>query len=73
MAVQALDSKQGNRRHTLKLLARISKQQVLILVDLGNIGTFISDRLVDILKLSVQPCALAIFKAAGGGQLQCNQ
>jgi hypothetical protein len=57
----------------LKLLARIGKQHVLILVDSGSIRTFISDRLVDILKLLVQPCASASFKAADGGQLQCNQ
>jgi 5S rRNA maturation endonuclease (ribonuclease M5) len=73
MAVQAPNSKQGNRCQTLKLLARIGKQQVLILVDSGSIGTFISDKLVDILKLSVQACASASFKAADGGQLQCNQ
>lgn len=42
-------------------------------MDLGSIGTFIGDRLVDILKLPVQHCAMASFKAAGGGSLQCNK
>jgi hypothetical protein len=40
--------KEGNkvRRQTLKLLARIGKQQLLVLVDSGSIGTFVSDKLV---------------------------
>lgn len=42
-------------------------------MDSGSIGTFISDSLVDILKLPVQPCVMASFKAAGGGSFQCNQ
>lgn len=67
MTVQAQESKQGTRRQTLKLLAQIGKQQVLILVDSGSIGTFISDHLVTTMKLPVQPCAPANFKAADGG------
>lgn len=46
MAVQAQEFKSRNRRQTLKLLAHIGKQQVLILVDSGSVGTFVSDRLV---------------------------
>jgi hypothetical protein len=71
--VQAQEPEQGSRRQTLKLLAHIGKQQVLIFVDSGSIGTFISDRLVTTLKLPVQPCATASFKAADGGQLQCTE
>jgi hypothetical protein len=73
MTVQDQESKQGTKRQTLKLLAQIGKQQVLILVDSGSIGTFISDRLVTTLKLPVQPCAQANFKVADGGQLQCTE
>jgi hypothetical protein len=38
-------------RQTLKLLAQIGKHSVLMLVDSGSIGTFVSDQLVKHLKI----------------------
>lgn len=73
MAVQTSDQHRHTRRQTLKLLAQIGSQQVLVLVDSGSIGTFVSDRLVDVLKLPVDQCQPAQFKAADGGQLLCSQ
>lgn len=46
LAVQSPTSETKGRRQTLKLLAHIGKQQVLVLVDSGSIGTFVSDKLV---------------------------
>jgi hypothetical protein len=43
MAVQEKGENPKAKRQTLKLLAHIGKQQVLVLVDSGSIGTFISD------------------------------
>jgi hypothetical protein len=72
MAVQLPDKEVTGHRQTLKLLAHIGKQQVLILVDSGSIGTFVSDRLVRTLGLTTEQCPLSTFKAADGGQLQCS-
>jgi hypothetical protein len=66
LAVQSPTSETKGRRQTLKLLAHIGKQQVLVLVDSGSIGTFVSDKLVQTLKLPVVPCPLATFRAAEG-------
>jgi hypothetical protein len=60
-------------RHTLKLLARIGKHQVLVLVDSGSIGTFIIDKLVQALGLHTESCQSVTFKAADGGQLPCSE
>ncbi|CAD6334713.1 unnamed protein product [Miscanthus lutarioriparius] len=73
LTVQLPNSETTGRRQTLKLLAHIGKQQVLVLVDSGSIGTFVSDRLVKTLNLPTEPCPLATFRAADGGQLQCSE
>jgi hypothetical protein len=52
MAVQSPDKEIKGHRQTLKLLASIGKQQVLVLVDSGSVGTFVSDRLVSTLCLT---------------------
>jgi len=70
-ALQTPEKEPQGRRQTLKLLARIGKQQVLVLVDSGSIGTFVSDRLVQVAGLQTQQCPVATFKAADGGQLHC--
>lgn len=49
------EPKQPTRR-TMKLLGTIGKQHVLILVDSGSIGTFVSNTLVDKLQLPTVPC-----------------
>ncbi|WVZ81498.1 hypothetical protein U9M48_028869 [Paspalum notatum var. saurae] len=63
----------GSTRKTMKLLGHIGKHQVLILVDSGSVGTFISEQLVSRLKLATEPCDNAVFKAADGGLMQCTQ
>jgi hypothetical protein len=54
-------------------MARIGKHQVLVLVDSGSVGTFVSDKLVQTLGLHTEPCQSRTFKAAGGSQLHCSQ
>ena len=56
----------------MKLLGTIGKQQVLILVDSGSIGTFVSHSLVSKLQLSTKPCAESSYKSASGGTMICN-
>lgn len=46
---------------------------MLVLVDFGSIGTFVSTRLVQTLGLSTVQCQQTAFKAADGGQLQCSE
>ncbi|WVZ76979.1 LOW QUALITY PROTEIN: hypothetical protein U9M48_024887, partial [Paspalum notatum var. saurae] len=54
------------------LLGYVGKQQVLILVDSGSVGTFVSERLVKALQLPVIECSPATFTAADGGLMQSN-
>lgn len=72
-SVQTTDRSKKGRHQTLKLLARIGKHQVLVLVDSGSIGTFISEHLVQTLGLQTNACQTATFKAADGGQLHCDK
>lgn len=72
-SVQPPDQNTKARRQTLKLLARIGKQQLLVLVDSGSIGTFVSDRLVQTLGIQTETCTATTFKAANGGQLHCSE
>lgn len=60
-------------RRTMRLLGHIGKSQLLILVDSGSVGTFVSTKLVDCLKLPTQVCEAAQYKAADGGLLHCTQ
>ena len=62
----------SSRRKTLKLLAHIGNHQVLILVDSGSVGTFVSKQLASTLQLPVQPCPETMYKAADGGLMQCD-
>lgn len=61
------------RRKTFRLLATIGKQQVFVLVDLGSVGTFVSEHLVQQLKMPVTDCPPAHYKAADGGTLSCTK
>lgn len=56
----------------MKLLRSIGKQQVLILVDSGSVGTFVSTDLVQKLQLSTEPCGESSFRSASGGTMVCN-
>jgi hypothetical protein len=69
MAIQDRIGAPKARRQTLKLLAQIGNQQVLVLVDSGSIRTFVSTRLVQTLGLSTVQCQQTAFKAVDGGQL----
>lgn len=51
----------------MKLLAQIGKHQVLVLVDLGSVGTFVSENLVQQLRLATHKCAPITYRAADGG------
>lgn len=73
LAVQSSNDDQRAHRQTLKLLAKIGKHQVLILVDSGSVGTFVSTQLVQQLKLSTTPCEPSTFRAADGGLMLCDQ
>lgn len=60
------------RRRTLKLCGQIGKQQILILVDSGSVGTFVSDALVHRLQLPTVPSDPMKFVTADGSPMLCN-
>jgi hypothetical protein len=43
-----------------------------VLVDLGSVETFISEELVQKLRLQTEPYDSTTLKAVDGGQLQCS-
>lgn len=55
----------AQRRRTMKLAGRIGKVEILVLVDSGSVGTFVSNRLVDQLRLALyqwnQPSLLQLM------------
>jgi len=73
LAVQTEPNTQVTPRQTLKLLAQIGKHKVLLLVDSGSIGTFVSEQLVSRLKLKTTACEASTYKAADGGLMLCDQ
>ena len=54
-------------------MAQIGKHKVLLLVDSGSIGTFVSEQLVSHLKLKTTACEATTYKAADGGLMLCDQ
>ena len=61
------------RRRTLKICGQVGKMDVLILVDLGSVGTFISDQLAAKLKVETVECSPAHFVADDGSPMVCSQ
>jgi hypothetical protein len=57
----------------MKLLAQIGKHKVLILVDSASVGTFVSEQLVNHLKLQTIPCQASTYRVADGGQMLREQ
>lgn len=73
--ISVVTSEYGNvqkRRRTLKLCGCIGKQEILILVDLGTVATFISDSLVDRLQLDTVATEPTKFMAADGSPMICS-
>lgn len=73
LAVPAGPVQQHTQRQTLKLLAQFGKHKVLILVDSGSVGTFVSKQLVQQLQLHTTPCDASTFRAADGGLMICKE
>lgn len=73
LTVQETPKAQAKHMQTMKFLAQIGKHQVLVLVDSGSIGTFVSNHLVAQLKLKTVDCEPSTFRAADGGLMLCDQ
>lgn len=73
LIVQETPEAQAKHRQTMKFLAQIGKHQVLVLVDSGSIGAFVSTHLVAQLKLKTVDCEPSTFRAADGGLMLCDQ
>jgi hypothetical protein len=56
LALQVDNSQLNRCRHTMKLSAQIGKHKVLMLVDSGSIGIFVSEHLVNKLRLPTESC-----------------
>lgn len=61
------------RRRTLKLCGRIGKLEVLILVDSGSVGTFVSEQLATKLQVALTDCQPTQLMAADGSPMICSK
>lgn len=61
------------KRRTMRLHGTIDIQEVLILVDSGSVGSFISENLAAQLQYPLQDCAAAHFVAADGSPMTCTR
>lgn len=73
LAVGQDASTEIKKRRTLKIYGRIGKLEVLILIDSGSVGTFISDKLASKLPVQSVPCTSSKFLAANGSPMICAQ
>jgi hypothetical protein len=73
MDVHDSDKPVSAKCKTFRFIANVGKDKVLVLIDSGSVGTFVSEQLVQKLKLPTQSCPSATFKAADGGILTCTQ
>jgi len=55
------------KRKTIRFQGFIGKHEILILVDSGSVGTFVSESLVSVLNLQTQPCEQLQFTTTDGG------
>lgn len=60
------------RRRTMRVCGNIGKLEVLILIDSGSVGSFISDRLASQLQLQSVPCPPVQLMAADGSPMLCE-
>lgn len=60
-------------KRTMKLCGRIGKTEVLILVDSGSVGSFVSQQLTSTIARKAVQCQPTNFIAADGGPMTCSQ
>lgn len=61
------------KRRTMSLCAKIGKLQVLILVDSGSVGSFISQQLANQLAVPTSDCEPTRYMAADGRPMICDK
>lgn len=60
------------KKRTLRLCAKTGKVEVLVLVDSGSVGTFVSSDLVQRLQLPLTRCEPTRFITADGSPMVCS-
>jgi hypothetical protein len=63
----------NTKRKTMKLSGYIGDMQVLILVDSGSVGSFVSSAVADKLQAQLQGCTPAQYITADGSPMTCSQ
>lgn len=61
------------KRKTMRLHGLVANQEILILVDSGSVGSFVSDKLAAQLQYPLQSCAPSHFVTADGSPMVCQQ
>lgn len=73
IAIGDSKSQVTSKRRTMRLQGTIGNHEVLILVDSGSVGSFISESLADQLKYQTHDCATTYFVATDGSPMTCTK
>jgi hypothetical protein len=73
MAMGSDVPKHPSSRKTMRLCGTVGAVDIMILVDSGSVGSFISKQLADQLKHQIQSCPPANFVTADGTPMICDQ
>jgi len=72
MAVSSDALPEQSRRKTMRLHGTVQGLEVVILVDSGSIGTFISENLANHMTDKLVPCSASQYTTANGNHMTCN-
>lgn len=73
LAIGSDAAKHATTRKTMRLCGTIGALDIMILVDSGSVGSFISSQLAEQLKNQVQSCTISNFITADGSPMTCDQ
>ncbi|WVZ96404.1 hypothetical protein U9M48_042044, partial [Paspalum notatum var. saurae] len=73
MVVDSASVPSSLKRKTMRLHGKIGSRDILVLVDSGSVGTFISASLASQLEYKPQSCVQTQYVAADGSPMLCSQ
>lgn len=73
MAIGTDLPKQASVRKTMRLCGTVGALQIMILVDSGSVGSFVSTQLAEHLKDRLKTCPTTNFITADGSPMTCSQ
>lgn len=72
-SISEVSTSKMKRHKTIRLLGMIGQQQILVLIDYGSVGTFVSEAMVQRLTLSTVSVPAMQYSAADGSPMHSNK